>query len=258
MSITAEAKNEVQRLLQQQRKEEAVKYLCDTFGVSHSESQVLVEAVEKEMSQETAPLPQSSSTALDGPLKEEVIRLLQENKKIEAVKRVKTDLNTGLKEAFVLVEEVDKATNPNYRSVNLNAGCLGNGFRAFAVIFGFIGLGFIGITGILYYLQHQTIKNSDITKGVVVDFRIGNEGGSAPVISYEIDNKKKFYYSNTYSSPPAYEMKEEVSLFVNRSDPDDVIVDTFMDRWFLMVLFGGIGSFFVLFCALFMFVGRKF
>jgi hypothetical protein len=258
MSITAEAKNEVQRLLQQQQKDEAVKYLCDTFGVSVSESQVLVEAVEKEMSQEIAPISQPSSTALDGPLKEEVIRLLQANKKIEAVKRVKTDLNTGLKEALVLVEEVDKAINPNYRSVNLNTGCLKGGFRAVAVIFGFIGLGFIGITGILYYLEHQTIKNSDITKGVVVDFRTGDEGGSAPVISYEMDSKKKLYYSNTYSSPPAYEMNEEVSLFVNRSDPDDVIVDTFMDRWFLMVLFGGIGSFFILFCALFMFVGRKF
>jgi hypothetical protein len=41
-------------------------------------------------------------------------------------------------------------------------------------------------------------------------------------------------------------------------NPEDVIVNTFSDRWLLIVIFGGIGSFFMLFWGLFMFTGRKF
>jgi ribosomal protein L7/L12 len=259
MSITTEAKTEVQRLLQQQQKVQAIKYLCDTFGISLQESKILVEAAEMELSARAVAITnQTSSTSLSGPLKHEVTALLQINKKIEAVKRVKSELNTSLKEALVLVEEVDKETNPNYRSVNLDSGCLRGGLKAFAVIFGLIGVIFLGIVGIIYYLQNQTINNSITTSGIVVDFRIQDGSGSAPVISYQLNSEKKLYYSSTYSTPSAYDLNEEVSLFINRSDPDDVIVDTFSDRWLLITIFGGIGSFFLLFCALFMFAGRKF
>lgn len=263
MSITTEAKNEVQRLLRLHRKIEAIKYLRDTFSVSLQESKILVEAVEKELLTTNSTIPSTSaersfSTTLDGPLKAQVISLLLENKKIEAVKIVKTELSTRLKEALVLVEKVDKEINPNYRSVNLGTGCLGGGFKVFTLIFGSIGLLLIGIAGLVYYFQNQTIENSDTIQGVVVDFSAKSGGTVAPVIAYIWNGEKKLYYSSAYTNPPAYEMDERVYIFVNRSDPEDVVVDTFSDRWLAITIVGGLGSFFLLFCALFMFAGRKF
>lgn len=262
MSITTEAKNEVQRLLQQHQKIAAIKYLCDTFGVSLQESKILVEAVEKELSTTSQPVSAAiggqTSTALSGALKAQVISLLLANKKIDAVKLVKTELNTGLKNALILVEEVDKETNPNYRSVSLGKGCLGGGFGLFSTIFGLIGLLLLGIAGIIYYYQQRTIENSNTVTGVVVDFRTKNSGTTSPVIAYEWQGEKKLYYSSAYSNPPAYDMNEEVQMFVNRTDPNDVVVNTFTDRWLAITIVGGLGSFFLLFGALFMFAGRKF
>lgn len=263
MSITAEAKDEVQRLLQQHRKLEAIRYLCNTFSISLQESKILVEALEKELLITNQAISSRvagnrSSTTLDGPLKTQVIGLLLANKKIEAVKLVKTELSTGLKAALILVEAVDKEINPNYRLVNPGRGYLGGGFKIFTLIFGSIGLLLMGIAGLIYYFQDQTIKNSDTIQGVVVDFRTKSGGTVAPVIAYTWNGEKKFYHSSAYTNPPAYEMDEEVSMFVNRSDPEDVVVDTFSDRWLAITIVGGLGSFFLLFCALFMFAGRKF
>src|SRR5688500_11206930 len=102
MSLTSEAKKEVERLLLSGQKIRAVKYLHDTVNISLLDAKTLVEAVEHEHVSgrpggELSPSPFSapSATALDGALKAQVIALLTVNKKIEAVKLVKTQLNTG-------------------------------------------------------------------------------------------------------------------------------------------------------------------
>lgn len=52
-----------------------------------------------------------SATTLDGPLKTEVVRLLQNRRKLEAVKYVQNHLYIGLNEALMMVEEVEKEIN---------------------------------------------------------------------------------------------------------------------------------------------------
>jgi hypothetical protein len=39
-------------------------------------------------------------------------------------------------------------------------------------------------------------------------------------------------------------VNEEVEMFVNRNDPDDVVVNTFSDRWLFIFIFGLIGFIF--------------
>jgi ribosomal protein L7/L12 len=256
MSITTEAKNEVERLIRQGQKLMAIKYLGDTFNISLPEAKMLVEAVEKEQSSSGSTQPTSSQVELSNIARAEVISLLMANKKIEAVKKVKTQLGIGLKEALDVVEEIERGVNPNYRSVKVNSRV--GVFQIVGLIFGFVGALFVAVAGIVYYNQSKTLENSEKTMGTVVDFRIQGSGSSAPVIAYKWKNHEKLYYSNTYSTPAAYDMSEQVELFVNRDDPGDVVVDTFSDRWILIVIFGGLGSFFVLFSALLLFVGRKF
>lgn len=259
MSITAEAKKEVERLLQVGQKIQAIKYLRDTFGIALPESKLLVEALEKELASTSINSPaEDTGTALSRDLKAEVTRLLQAGKKIEAVKYAKTDLRTGLKEALAFVEKVEKEINPDAVPANLKVGgCLGGGFRLVGWVFGSIGVLFMLVAGIIYYFQLKTIENSDQVTGVVVDFQSGGSG-SSPVIDYEWQGQKRQYHSTTSSNPPAYEMNEDVPIYVNRDNPADVIVDTFTDRWLLIAVFGGLGSFFTLFSAIFMFASRKF
>jgi hypothetical protein len=94
-------------------------------------------------------------------------------------------------------------------------------------------------------------------QGQVVDFRYSSKGGSAPVISYRWNNKKHYYYSTTFSTPPAYDQNEIVEVYVNKSNPDEAIVNTFSDRWFLVFIFGIIGFVFTAFTIGFFFIGSK-
>jgi ribosomal protein L7/L12 len=250
MSITSEAKKEVQRLLLGGHKLQAIQYLTETFGVSSEEALMLVEAVE-EQNETTEDLTDNdlheddeiSMTALEGELKNKVIALLPD-RKIEAVKLVKAELNVGLKEALEMVEEVQQEIDPNFTPSGTTSGCLAGGFTIFKLVFGFIGLAFLGVAGGIYYFQSQTIANSDLVNGKVVDLVYSTDGGSAPVISYPWQGKEKLYHSNTYSTPPAYKIDEIVPMYVNRNDATDVVVDTFSDRWLLIFIFGLIGFIF--------------
>jgi ribosomal protein L7/L12 len=263
MSFSSEAKKEVERLLQQGQKLQAIKYLTDNFQISLEEAKMLVETVENQVNPSgtltTSPQIENSinQTALDGQLKADVIRLLQVNKKIEAVKLVKTELNTGLKEALVMVEEVQKEIDPNYRSVKIGSGCFGGGLTLFKVIFGLIGITFLCVAGGVYYFQKKTIDNSDLVTGKVTELFHNNKGLSAPLIEYQVQGKTHVYRSSTYSSPPAYEVDEMVEMYVNRNNPDDVVVNTFSDRWFLIFIFGLLGSVFTAVAIGVMFVKRS-
>ena len=78
------------------------------------------------------------------------------------------------------------------------------------------------------------------------NFNYSADRSIAPVIEYEWKGTQKQHESNTYSSPPAYELGEEVELFVNLEDPNQASVNTFTDRWLLIIIFDSIGTVFLL------------
>lgn len=263
MALSSEAKKEVERLLKDGQKLNAIHYLHETFQISLTDANTLVEVVEQEQmasspqNEFTPDLP-ASTTALDGKLKEDVIRLLQANQKLDAVKRVKSELHIGLKEALVMVEEVHQEIDPTQKFTKVGGGCLSGTFTLFLLIFGFIGVSLLGIAGLIYYFQAEEIANSELMKGRVTSFHFsGDSRGSAPVISYQWGGSERFYKSNTFSTPPAYELNEEVDLYVNRNNPKEVVVDTFTDRWLVITIIGGIGFFFTVFTLALVFVSRK-
>jgi ribosomal protein L7/L12 len=261
MSMTSEAKKEVEELLRRGQKLQAVKYLCDTFALSLHESKTLVEVVENQITAQPASINENfSSTSLTGPVRDEVIRMLHLKKKMEAVKYVKTELNTGLKEALELVEEVEKIVNPNYRSLSVGKGCAGAVFKIIAILFGLAGIIMLVAAGLIHYFQQESIQDSDLVMGTVVDLKSSDitNGGAAPVISYMRNGEKKLYQSNLYSSPPDYQINEAVQLYISRDNPEEGMIDSFFDRWFLITIFGGLGAFFLLFGSLFLFASRKF
>lgn len=241
MSMTLEAKHEVERFLRNGEKIGAIKYLRDTYGFSLEQSKILVEAMEGSLDPALGNVyPDSRKVALNEHEQSHATALLESGKKMEAVKYAKEKLRIPLREAKEIVDELERSVNPQHHSAPM---AYGPG-RIFLLMFGAVGGLFLGIAGYIFYSQNQSIEKSDLISGQVIDMKVNGDGLAAPVIAYEWNGQKWLHASSTYSSPPAYEVNEEVPIYVNRHDPEDIVVDTFSDRWFLISLFGFMGFLF--------------
>jgi ribosomal protein L7/L12 len=262
VDLSSEAKQEVQRLIASGQKLAAIKYLADTFQIDLADAKRLVEVVELDPGpggnnpwQSTASSP---AKVMEADLKAQVIALLQANQKIEAVKKVKASMNAGLKEALVIVENIQKEIDPDYQPfTQASGGCLAGTFTVIAILFGLVTVFLFAVCGVIYYIQSGVIKDSELVPGRVTDFAYSEGMGSAPVITYSVNNQTYQDTSTTFSSPPAYVIDEEVEVYVSRTDPQNVVINSFEDRWLVVSIVGGIGMMFLLFTVAFFFAGRK-
>lgn len=261
MPLTSEAKQEAERLLRSGDRQGAVHYLNATFDIPLQDAGALVEALEQEIMMggmgmaEPTPGPASS----EAKMKIVIAQLLSQGQKLEAVKYVRHTMNLGLRESLVMVENVAKETDPQYRSVIIPgvAGCLHAMAKGLGVFLAIVSFFFLAAGGIIFYFQSQGIHASERVSGKVMEMKYMSTGESAPVIAYEWNGKHLSYASNTYSSPPDYAVGETVSLFVNRSDEKDVIIDTFVERYALIVGLSITGGFLGIISIVFLYFGRR-
>ena len=185
--------------------------------------------------------------------KEHVRRLLIEGRNIEAIKYISDNFSLSLKESKELVELIDKDIE-EHEYVDAKVQRMSkrikrsriNGGRLVGAIFGFIGLIFLGVAIGVFANDQQLIKNGTVVTATVVD------DPYQPTFEYIFAGDTLYHYSSTSSDPPSYHLGEKVEMYVNPTDPYDILVDTFMGRWFLIVLLGGMGSvFFVIGVAAF-------
>lgn len=122
-----------------------------------------------------------------------------------------------------------------------------------AIIVGrvFAGVGAISliIIGLLVWQDQKTARNSSKVIGTVSSLDYSSSGTAAPVIGFRFNGKKHFYHGTVWTSPPSFDVGEEVELLVNNNRPDDVIVNSFFERYFMISLvaflatvFGAIGT----------------
>ena len=128
--------------------------------------------------------------------------------------------------------------------------------KIFYLAFGGVAFILLSIAAGIYYFNQKAANQFVKVEGVVI--RNQFKGDMArPVISYSWDGKDLLYASNTYTNPPAYERGEKVELFVNPSDPRDVWINTFIERYLVIIIIGGLGCFFLGFLVLFHVVFNK-
>ncbi|MBL7858403.1 MAG: DUF3592 domain-containing protein [Cyclobacteriaceae bacterium] len=256
MSLNSEAKQEVERLLLSGKKMQAIKYTSDTFHVSLADAQKLVEVVEIEIKGN-----RYGHASLDEPTQHEVIRLLEQNKKIEAIKLVKERKDVGLKRSLELVEEIQRGLNPFFVLSNPSGNRIaGKALKTVGLFLGLVGAILVIISGTLYYNQQSLLSKSEQTEGVVVDIVPHEVGGGtyAPIIGYTWKGTAFRYSSTLYSSPPAYEIGETVIVYVNTENPGEVVVNTFSERWLGIVVLSVLGLLFGFFALIAFFSSRKF
>lgn len=239
--MTGEAKKEVEKLLLQGGKIAAIKHLRDTYNFSLQESKILVEALEEKLA-ETSSGTHEMKRDLDADLKSRVKSVLERQDKIEAIRIVKEELQVPLKEAKVLVEGLERGlVRPPMSSKREDRTP-----RVIFFVFVTIGSVFLLTSAVMFFSQGASIDKSELVTARVIRMETDNQqSGSAPVIEYEWDGKKWLYASKIYSTPPAYSVNEQVPVYVNSENPNEIIINTFLGRWFLIVLFGFLGVMFL-------------
>lgn len=255
MSMTQEAREEVEKLIRQGNKLLAIKYLHDTFHVSLQEGKMLVEALENEIQAKDGASKLHSFSSLEGDDRIIIENFIRQKKKIEAVKYVHKKFNLGLKESVLQVELIQKEIDPHFVP-STGSGCKAGMLCIFGFIFGFVGLLLLGVGILLYAINAEIVKDENKTEGIVT--ALSGSGTVAPTFSYTWKGQSYEYVSTLASSPPAFDLHERVALYVNPEKPEEIVVDTFSERWLAITIFVCIGGVFTFLSIIFFFSSRKF
>ena len=110
--------------------------------------------------------------------------------------------------------------------------------RVVGIAFSTLGTVFLLVIALLYWNDRKATTSSDRVTGTVVNLDYNSSGSAVPVIEYRYQGKKKILIGSVWSSPPAFDVDDKVELLVNYEDPTNVTIDRFIERYFLISLFG--------------------
>lgn len=118
----------------------------------------------------------------------------------------------------------------------------------FGSIFGGVGLILLTV-GIYFYNDTNAYQKDTIrVKGKVIRLSASyaQKGGRlyTPIVEFEFNNQTFQVAGSVASSPSAFDVGEEVELFVKPAQPQEARIDSFMEQWFVVVILGGMGAVF--------------
>ncbi len=187
--------------------------------------------------------------------KEHAIELIEMGNTLEAVRFFQQVLSIDAEQALALAEKLESEIEDGpeidpqveqkpeaHRQAGVNVGkIVGNLFMG-------IGLTMIGIAAYLVYSHQQFEKRALVVTGTVVAYHshISYDDNSsttmyAPEFEYLVKGKTYNYVTSSSSSFKSYALGDEVEVMVDPDNPEEVLVNTFMEKWFLPVLLGGMG-----------------
>lgn len=204
-------------------------------------------------------------------IKEELSTLVFSGKKEEAIKLIQDKYGANREEAEKLLQlAVKESTTPlkvfsllksQVEKTNNGKGCKQTVFKFIAISFGFIGIPPLLIAIAIYFYYDQQIANSELVTGTVVELKPYIEYGQptdyTPIINYEINGQLYTMEAPVYSDTPEFIIGEQVELFVDKDDSNLVLINTFTQRWFMLILIGSIGGFFTLAMIIFLYLSKS-
>lgn len=173
--------------------------------------------------------------------KQTMVTLLQEGKKFEAIRYANETFGVTLEQATILVEALENEVNHLPRRMINPASIVGK-------VFSGLGLVFLAVVSVLVWNDMKATNRSISVTGKVDRLEYNNSGGSVPVIKYRYLGRDREYMGTVWSTPPSFEVGEEVELLVDENNQETVTVNTFFERYFLVaffslfaIVFGGVG-----------------
>lgn len=161
--------------------------------------------------------------------------LIYENQDFEAIKLIKKETDLSYDDATEYVHRLKESLGKNSAKRTVKRNSRIN-------LYVFAGLsGLFWILAIVFYISKTNqIERSILVKGNVTDM-VRDEEGSAPVVTYYLGEVTYEYKSNVYSTPPAYEVGDIVELYVNEADRNEVMINSFVDRWLVILILVTLG-----------------
>jgi uncharacterized protein DUF3592 len=171
--------------------------------------------------------------------------LLYEDNKEDARKILVAEAGVSEEEANEYIQRF--ATS--LKKPEISKKSVGKGIQI--VVF-FVGFVLVGIAVYWVILTNNKIAQSELISGQVIDM-VYSEDSSAPVIGYEINGMNYHYVSGIYASPPAYQLNESIEIYVSKDNPNEVMINSFINKWLVAVILGSIGLFLSLIAAILLF-----
>lgn len=192
--------------------------------------------------------------------REQIDDLMFEGDELALVRYLQNTFHVTAEEALALAEKLKAEHDPEPISASpqhafermknskqgVNVGKLVGG------LFFSIGLLMLTVTAYLIYRDYKFQQRAVPTTGTIVDHKThysrNDDGGStlmyACVYEYDYMGKHYSYTSNTSSSSPSGDIGEQVEVLVDPDNPGDITVNTFWERWTLILILGFIGTIF--------------
>ena len=156
---------------------------------------------------------------------------LKQRKRGNAIQYVRDRYSMSTEEAVQKVQEVESEYLP---------AKFFNADPAYVVgrVFSGSGLVFLVVVLVLLWKDQTAARNTSIVMGTVTSLDINSSGSAAPVISYRVYGSQRTLHGDIWSSPPAFDVGEQVELLVSNAPPGNVIINSFFERYFVIFLFG--------------------
>ena len=118
--------------------------------------------------------------------------------------------------------------------------------KIFALVFGGIGAVLLLIGGLVFYNEQKFLKKAEVVNGTVVDYNLSSstDGGSTycPVIDFNTKNAEPVrFYANVCSSPPSYNIGEQVEVVYDPEDIKHVQMNGFWSQYTGVVVLSCVG-----------------
>lgn len=97
------------------------------------------------------------------------------------------------------------------------------------------------------WIGYQTYwgQGTALIEGRVVQMKMSDgKGGLFPVVAYTVDGKV-FEVQGISTKPPAYSVGDPAMVRYRTDNPADAVLNSFIQRWLLPVIFTGLGAIFV-------------
>ena len=191
--------------------------------------------------------------------KQKIYELLAQKRTIEAIKVIRDSFGLSLKDAKDLADSLKKHIPAE---IKMQARTQTSGPRVkspIPLVFGIFFLVGTILTGIavVYVINRQSSLDSSVAiTGEVINLTYGSDRGISPVVQFEWAGKLHEMVGSVASTPPAYDIGEEVTIYLRQSNPEDAIIGTFSELWLVPTILGGIGGLFMVMGSIVFFVFR--
>lgn len=155
---------------------------------------------------------------------------------LERVRNGDVSVDEAMPQAKLLCE---RAITPfPLGAMTVRGGAVGN--LILGLVFALMGTIFVGVGGTMGWRSIQFL-DAPKADGVIVAV-----GGGIPTAKYKVKNVEYQVRGAISSKPPAFTVGDKVTVLYNPDKPGDAQIDSFVERWLFLLIFGGLGAVFAL------------